>query len=515
MKLFQAVFYLCCCFSSLFANTDEMMVIESGMADYDGKKVTLTGNVVVDHEIGVVSANYVELTPEDAKKKLRLAQLLMEENVKIALKDGGQLCCSQATIDYQALTGNFKGDTQQEFVIYTESCRDKKGVRIPLVVKSREMAIQLLKENQEDPLLSRSLIKDIGAENQVTIHYNHDFIASSDTASYERLALDKNFLGLIHLKAETNGLCQITNKNGDFIYAKQISINTQSRQLDFMLPKGTLFIANEEHKRDQVDFKSDQLIWDENRDLLKLQGQVEITQKGIGHLTTNKEVTVYQYLVNGKKELRCIESEGDISLVYTDEEQDFTHHLEAHGKLLIDHENLKTSVFSEWDENGTIAAEKQVHFYDYLGEIFADRAFLEYSKTGPTLVPVKLILEGKVHLLNRSKNSADYFLQYAIADHVEYDPLTKQMVLSAKKGKRVLFFDKVNNVQVSAPALKVTRDPKMKKDQIQGVGDVRFSFMEQELKQMRRQFGSSVFEGSRNRSKAVIWEESRWEEGKK
>jgi ABC-type sulfate transport system substrate-binding protein len=52
----------------------------------------------------------------------------------------------------------------------------------------------------------------------------------------------------------------------------------------------------------------------------------------------------------------------------------------------------------------------------------------------------------------------------------------------------------------------------MKKEQIQGMGDVRFSFIEQELNQMRKQFGPSTFEQTGKKAKALIWEESHWEE---
>jgi hypothetical protein len=81
------------------------------------------------------------------------------------------------------------------------------------------------------------------------------------------------------------------------------------------------------------------------------------------------------------------------------------------------------------------------------------------------------------------------FLEYALADVVEYSPQTKEVQLSALNKGRVLFFDKVNNLQISAPALKIKRDAVTQKDSIQGVGDVRFNFVKHELDKMKKCLG--------------------------
>jgi len=52
----------------------------------------------------------------------------------------------------------------------------------------------------------------------------------------------------------------------------------------------------------------------------------------------------------------------------------------------------------------------------------------------------------------------------------------------------VLFYDKINNLQVSAPEIKMQRDKQTKKQQFQGIGDVRFHFVEKEYQQLRKRF---------------------------
>lgn len=470
------------------AAEEEPLVIDSGYADYDGKKITLSGDVTVEHEIGTISANHMVLTSASDQKKTRFAHLAMEDSVKIALKDGGQLCCSQANLDYQTLLGKFFGDQQQEYVVYIENCRDKGGARVPLVVKSKQMELTLGRDEEKSSSSPKSFVKEIVAEDHVTINYNHDFVASSDIATYQRLPSEKALTGLISLRSVKNkGICQVTNRNGDLVHANQISIDTQKRNLHFAFPKGSIVTASLSGEPQRVDFSSDSLTWDEAREMLSLHDNIIVNQEGIGNLTNNQKVNVYQHKNKGKKQLRCIESLGETALTYTDEEKGFDHTVTTYGKMFIDHENLTTALESPMDENGCVLEEKQVHFYDHLGEIFADKATLNYEESGHSIKPIKLTLEGRVHLLNRKDTES--FLQYAISDKVEYHPKTKEMILSANPGNRVLFFDKINNIQVSAPKLTITRDPKSNKDHIKGSGDVRFSFLEQEIEQLRKQFG--------------------------
>ena len=70
------------------------------------------------------------------------------------------------------------------------------------------------------------------------------------------------------------------------------------------------------------------------------------------------------------------------------------------------------------------------------------------------------------------------------------------MVLSASEGNRVLLFDKVNNIQMSAPSLKIQHDPSSQKELIKGMGDVRFTFLEKELAQVKQHF----------KQKDALWE---------
>lgn len=166
-------------------DVEEMMIIDSGQAEYNGKTIILDGHVIVEHDLGTLCANHMVLHPSRLEKKNRLSYMTLNDNVHIRLCDGGQLCCSQADVDYRTMTGKFKGDHQKEFAVYTENCRDSKGNTVPLIVKSRQMSVQLAEQSKAKGG-SKNSLSYISADEQVTVNYNQDFIATADHATYQR-----------------------------------------------------------------------------------------------------------------------------------------------------------------------------------------------------------------------------------------------------------------------------------------------------------------------------------------
>ena len=474
---------------------EEMTVISSGCADYDGKKITLSEQVVVEHELGTLSAGQVILMPTPDVPKISFGILHLREDVKIALKEGGQLCCSSADVDYQQLLGQFYGDRQREYVVYAENSRE--GEDGPsLIVKGKRMTIQIKRENgnQESPI---SRVRQMTIEDSVTLNYNRHFIALADYAIYQRLEPDAEqessllLPGLITLKAlAQNGICRVTNREGDVIRASQINIDTIKRQLTFSSPKGAIHLAEVTKGPGQINFSAGTLLWDQPHDKLTLKEHVEISQKGIGKLQTENEVHVIQESINGHKQLSSIESVSDTALIFIDEDKDLSHTLNCYGQLVIDHKKWQAHLDSPRDAAGVVLKNKQVTFQDSRGEIFADRLDIIYELRNHAVFPEKIILNGNVQVFNHlspSNEETTSVLQYGLADCVEYFPEKQEMLFKAESG-RVLFYDKINNIQVSAPGLKISRNKNTKKPSIEGVGDVRFSFVEQEFEQLRKRF---------------------------
>ena len=71
--------------------------VSSEAAVYNGKKVELTGDVVVQHSLGQISAHRLSFLPEmDKKTAKRYASLEVSDGVEILLKEGGQLHCQES-----------------------------------------------------------------------------------------------------------------------------------------------------------------------------------------------------------------------------------------------------------------------------------------------------------------------------------------------------------------------------------------------------------------------------------
>ena len=477
---------------------EPLVVMDSDEADYNGKTMTLSGHVVVEHELGRISADWIEIVPQTIRKKLRLNTLTMKEDVNIALKDGGRLSCAHAFLDYTAFKGRFEGDDLQQFVTYTENCPDKAGTLVPITVKSKQMFIKIAQnDSNSDTQAPHSYISTISVNDSVTVNYNNDFVAAADFGTYQRLPLEANntvqniqLPGLITLRADKeDAVCQVTNRNKDIITANTICIDTVKRQLFFVYPKGAIYTPSEKELQNRVDFAADTMTWDDQNNVLTLYDHVTVSQKGIGQITTDKEIRLTQDIHDGIKQLQSIASQGPTTLLYKDKEKEVAHTLICHGLLFVDHKNLQTVMESPRDSEGDVIDGCQVHFQDDMGEIYADKIIIKYALVNNTPAPTHMVLEGHVHLMNRCAIDAEGpYLQFALADRVEYKAEAKEVHLSAKGKGRILFFDKLNNLQVSAPGLKIRRDQVTKKDSIQGVGNVRFSFIEKEFAEMNKYF---------------------------
>lgn len=232
---------------------------------------------------------------------------------------------------------------------------------------------------------------------------------------------------------------------------------------------------------------SDKLVWELKSDQITLKDNVVFDQESIGRLSTDREVIITRQNKSGKNELQSIRTFGKSVLVRETEKQTIT----CYGDVHLDHFQKNMTLESLKNEEGEISPDQQVHFQDPSGEIFADRVVIQYRYDDKKPVVDKIILQGEVRILNRLTVEVDGAIkpvQYALADEVELVPGDSVMTLTAYPSKRVLFYDKSRDLQVSAPMLKIKRDAETKKDSIKGSGDVRFNFVEKEFDELRRRF---------------------------
>ncbi|MCB1114291.1 MAG: hypothetical protein KDK62_06000 [Chlamydiia bacterium] len=164
-------------------------------------------------------------------------------------------------------------------------------------------------------------------------------------------------------------------------------------------------------------------------------------------------------------------SPGPSSLTRIDPLKESSHTLYAPGGLVLEHAKETVTFFR--------TPEQQIHFMDAYGEIFADHFEVKYKDK----VVESMKMEGKVFLAYSRPQEEDR--SYAYADTVTYDPTTQEMVMI---GDRVLVYDRVNKMEVSAPKLRIRRDQATQKERIKGEGDVRFTLDEKEFDILKNKF---------------------------
>lgn len=126
----------------------------------------------------------------------------------------------------------------------------------------------------------------------------------------------------------------------------------------------------------------------------------------------------------------------------------------------------------------------KIFFHDEKSKLYAERAEVDYIEEQSGFRLAKITLLGDVELF--SSNEKDNTEQYALADHVECYPKEEVIFLRASQEKRVLFFDKTREITMSADSVRATRNEG--KEIIEGLGDVRFVFKEEELEKIKERF---------------------------
>jgi len=454
-------FWLLC--QILYGQTaEEPLKINSGEVSYDGQSMTLMGQVAIEHRLGQITAHHLTIQPTK-DKKLKFGLLEMYEDVQLQLSGGGELNCQKAVLDCVSLQGRCWGNNEQGQVIY----------RLPsvLVMTSDQMQINWLREAENG---SKLKVQSIEASDHVHVDYQNDYQLSAQRVLYKHIP--QTWLTLF---AGSNFPCELLYKN-DSVQAQQVEVDVKKEQLSLTEPTGQLKHADAH----TLSFAAREMTWDGLQQFLHLKGEVAIKQNEEVHLFTKHEVLLKQTLSEGKKTLASIYSPKDTTFTYVKSGQ--TCELSCQGPLTLDHEHSRLTM--QMDAYST----QQVYLKDALGEIYANQIVIDYQWQKQQMIPQKIILEGEVKLLNRFdghiQESGGSILHYALADYIEYQPEKQELVLSSPTGNRVLFYDKINNVQMSAPSLKITRESATQKQIIQGVGDVRFTFIEKEMEQLKKYF---------------------------
>ena len=154
--------------------------------------------------------------------------------------------------------------------------------------------------------------------------------------------------------------------------------------------------------------------------------------------------------------------------------------------MTINHYNRETLLESQMDGNT-----KQVFYTDNMGNMQANTMKIYYDIVKGKIQIGKISIDGNIRILNKapfSKDNKKLTEQYIIADHAEYFPSTETLLLTGENQQRVLFYDKLNDVQLSANRLEMQRNKKLDMPSIRSIGNVCIKFNKDEFEKIKKNF---------------------------
>lgn len=482
--LFLFYLSLTLCHLRAVPTLDSEIKISAMQTEYNGHQLLLTGNVLIEHEFGSLSSGKASAPLRKGKGDPRFT---LEEQVVISLSGGGSLCCSRATLNGQSMRGKFyslPGNPPIRYQGYTE---DSQGVLTPLGVSSDYMCLQMDRNSEAEDYH----VEALQAEGDVRIRYGPDIKAQADFANYSYAGRDSAhspFPGTITLWPRRESQCTVYRGSLDHIKAQKIRIDTVTHQIAFSCAMGEFFLMQDNVPKDRIDFSANHIQWLEKEDLLQLRGDVSFHEREMGSVTTEELVTAQFIWKGGKRDLHHIKTQGPTHIVYHDFNKGTKHTVYCPGEVWIDH--TKKCAYLNGLAQGS-ASTSQIHYRDSLGDLYADRIILWYSQEEEEPQLTKLVLEGNVRMRNIAALDAEDTQpgqQYAWSDQAVFLPQKRELTLSAETSGRVLFYDKVRNLKMSAPGIQVRRDGSGDKKTIQGLGNVRFTFARHEALKMEQLF---------------------------
>lgn len=481
-------------------DVSKALVINSGEAFYDGKEVILTGDVVVEHSLGTISAHRFSMQSCD-EGKTQFSLLNMLEDVHIHLTGGGEISCQKAIVDYGQLQGDFYGNALHPSVIYSneneKSCSQQS---IPLVKFQSSHLVIFLERNEKDgKKQGQPIVKQIDANEQVKVEYDQRFFLNADYLTYYRLlqTCDSKIpaglltLGMYHSTAK----CLLTTLNRDEIQSRVIVIDTLKQLLNLEDVIGRLNSVSKGQSPSTLNFSSKQLQWDELAQKLTLIDQVQLNYGEALTLKTDKEIIIHKSQLRNTSVVTSLVIPERLEMTYVDSVKEINGFLSCPGSLVLDNEKysiLLKGLSAQQDMQET----HQVYLKELEREMYADEIRIDYNWDKQVAVFTTITLLGHVRVIvseNKEIDAASVVSYYALADSVTYFPEKKEMLFEGTRENPVLLFDEKNHIQMSANVLVVQHDGVNKKPLIQGKGHVRFTFRDSEVEQFKQAFQLDTF----------------------
>lgn len=252
----------------------------------------------------------------------------------------------------------------------------------------------------------------------------------------------------------------------DQIDAKKAHFFPSSSKLILFAPKGelksTVFGNNQ-----TISFTCSQLTFQQEGRTLLLEDAITIQDEDLGEIRCSDTMELIQQKGEEGWKISTMNAKGltEVCNLHTKDV------LACKGQVFIDHPNQLLTMEGETDSSVSFTQET---FY-----LTSKRALMRYKEQDNHLEPETILFEENVLLENGEA-------QCATADQFTYNPQEQKMILSAKEGNSVLFWDQNQQLTICAREVHISKTPRG--DLIKGMGNVRFIFSQNENTTLKKLF---------------------------
>lgn len=425
----------------LFSEDSLKYKISADNIVFDKNSLNFEKGFYLEHSFGKLFANKANFTNF---KKGSIFDFSLTDGVKLLTDTNGSLTSDNA--DFNSLTSKIKFYSKN-FVNYNDQLKDKN-----LNIKAREV---------ECHLNTKNCLKNINLENIYSISFLYDVVLTlqdqfkifSNKAIFEKSENSST----VTLYPKENQLCLFTYEDSE-ITSPFAKLDLDNLDLTMQNPSGT--IKNILKKQNIICFSSNALLWHNFENSLILTDNVQVIDSQFGIIHSD-EVEILKKIKENT--LRKIISRKNTSINFFSKNNA---HLITQGIIELDHEKRQITAFSLKKQNQDLVYEDNDVY------LVSKKAKLNYDENKSIQ---NITLEDEVKFIyQKDKNS----LGYGIADKIEYDPCEQTLKLISLDDKKVLFWQKDNSLKLSAKEIHINQK---EKNDIKGIGDVRFTFnMEEE-----------------------------------
>jgi lipopolysaccharide export system protein LptA len=437
---------------------DNVSHISADATSYNDNKLLFSGNLNITHDLGVLTADKAVIDDVKFKKQLYFSTTHILNDVIFKMEDIGVIYSDEAFINNTTKDITFFSNTDCIVKFISSISTKTKILDTEIQGKKSDLVFNLLTNIDKTALKG---LKSLTFYDDVKLRYNN-FFFEGKKAQYipPENATSPFYEGQIHLYP--NDICLFYHES-DIITSSFATIDLATSKIYMKHPRGAIFNDIINNTPSLFSFSSNDLFYHDNT--ITLIGDVEIDHLLLGYITTGKMKICRSSHNNTIKTLEAI---GDSDIFFTQKDM-VTSTISCNGVIIMDNDSNTIKALSQRNTTDKLV------FKDDKTTIYSDSGIINYRQNDTnSITPTTIIMKDNVYVMLNYNASTSY----GLADVITYDPITETIILKSNnaKTKRVLFWQDDNDSNISAKEVHIKKNPITKKEEITGVGHVRFAF---------------------------------------